>query len=221
MSNPTAFIQSLLGWIITLLIPVILILTAVRVLLTPAWVHVEYRTPNFPQDPYGLTLADRVKWSLVSLNYLVNNESIDFLGKQFFEDGSPLFNTRELGHMQDVKNVVKTALLIWWSFLLAVVLIGAALYAVGGSSELRVALTRGSWVTLGLVGVVVLLVLLAFGGFFVFFHQIFFPPGTWTFLYTDTLIRLFPERFWRDAFLWIGALTVLQALWIISLARPK
>jgi uncharacterized membrane protein len=35
---------------------------------------------------------------------------------------------------------------------------------------------------------------------FVGFHQVFFDAGTWTFAYSDTLIRLFPERFWQVAF---------------------
>jgi hypothetical protein len=32
------------------------------------------------------------------------------------------------------------------------------------------------------------------------------------FLYEDTLIRLFPEQFWFDAALFIGALTVIGAV---------
>ena len=30
-------------------------------------------------------------------------------------------------------------------------------------------------------------------------HDLLFPPGTWIFPFSDTLIRLFPEQFWRDA----------------------
>jgi integral membrane protein (TIGR01906 family) len=40
-----------------------------------------------------------------------------------------------------------------------------------------------------------------FWGFFTAFHQLFFEGDTWLFLYSDTLIRLFPLRFWQDAFL--------------------
>jgi uncharacterized membrane protein len=41
------------------------------------------------------------------------------------------------------------------------------------------------------------------------FHEILFPPDTWTFYYTDSLIRLFPEKFWFDfGLLWTGAVFI-------------
>ncbi|MFN2195842.1 MAG: DUF1461 domain-containing protein, partial [Anaerolineales bacterium] len=56
---------------------------------------------------------------------------------------------------------------------------------------------------------IILFVLIAFGVIFVWFHEIFFQPGTWTFYFSDTLIRLFPERFWRDTFLIVAGLPAL------------
>jgi integral membrane protein (TIGR01906 family) len=55
-------------------------------------------------------------------------------------------------------------------------------------------------------------VLIGFSVFFVFFHQIFFESGTWVFRFSDTLIRLFPERFWRDTFIAIGLLSIAGGL---------
>jgi integral membrane protein (TIGR01906 family) len=57
-----------------------------------------------------------------------------------------------------------------------------------------------------LLAAILIFVLVAFGVIFVMFHNIFFESGTWTFLFSDTLIRLFPERFWRDTFLAVGLL---------------
>ena len=53
---------------------------------------------------------------------------------------------------------------------------------------------------------IIVFVLLSFGVFFVAFHNVFFDPGTWMFEFSDTLIRLFPERFWRDIFIYVGVL---------------
>jgi hypothetical protein len=39
--------------IIMILVPVVLVLTAVRVVLSPWFLEFEYRTPNFPPDRYG------------------------------------------------------------------------------------------------------------------------------------------------------------------------
>jgi uncharacterized membrane protein len=44
------------------------------------------------------------------------------------------------------------------------------------------------------------------------FHNVFFEPGTWKFLFSDTLIRLFPQRFWQDLFLIVGGLSLVGGL---------
>jgi integral membrane protein (TIGR01906 family) len=87
-------------------------------------------------------------------------------------------------------------LFCWWG--------GVGLARGLDADDFRWALARGGLLTLILIGVILLLVLAAFGIFFVAFHQVFFEEGTWTFLWSDTLIRLFPERFWRDTFLVVG-----------------
>ena len=60
----------------------------------------------------------------------------------------------------------------------------------------------------GLAGVIGLIVVIGiavnpnvFWNFFAGFHSLFFEGDSWLFLYSDTLIRLFPLRFWQDAFL--------------------
>jgi len=73
-------------------------------------------------------------------------------------------------------------------------------------------LERGGIVTLVLLGLVVLSILTLFNYFFIIFHELFFKSGTWTFLYSDTLIRLFPERFFQDTFLIGGILSLVLAL---------
>jgi integral membrane protein (TIGR01906 family) len=205
MSNPNPGIQ-VLSWLVTILVPVALVLTAVRLLLTPVFVQFEYRTPNFPPDPYGFTQQDRLYWSQIALNYLLNDQGISYLGDLRFPDGNPLYNQRELKHMADVKKVVQVALKIWVGSLAGLALLGVWAWRADWLQPFRHGLSRGGWLTLLLVGTVILFVLVGFGVFFVFFHDIFFAPGTWTFSYSDTLIRLFPERFWRDTFLVLGAL---------------
>jgi integral membrane protein (TIGR01906 family) len=62
--------------------------------------------------------------------------------------------------------------------------------------------------TVIILAVIALLILVAWPIFFVQFHELLFPPGTWTFAYTDSLIRLFPEQFWFD----IGVLISVSTL---------
>ena len=74
---------------------------------------------------------------------------------------------------------------------------------------------------MGLLTAILVFVGIAFGVIFVLFHNIFFESGTWTFFYSDTLIRLFPERFWRDTFIAIGLLAGGGGLALGLLLRDK
>lgn len=114
--------------------------------------------------------------------------------------------------MLDVKNVVQAALRTWGIASILVVLLGILAWRLGWWSDFRFALGRGGWLTVVLLAGIILFVLVAFGVIFVAFHQVFFDAGTWTFLYSDTLIRLFPERFWRDTFIAIGLLSGLAGI---------
>lgn len=196
-------------WLLSALTPVVLVLTAVRLLLTPAFIRLEYRMPGFPPDPFGFTQADRLHWAEIARQYLLNDAGIEFLGNLRFADGSPVYNARELRHMADVKRVVRGAMLVWWGSL-ALMALGVFLgWRFDKIAEVRYALARGGLWTMALLAAIVLFVLVAFNTFFVAFHRVFFEGNTWLFLYSDTLIRLFPERFWQDAFLAVGGLALL------------
>ena len=58
-------------------------------------------------------------------------------------------------------------------------------------------------------------VVLNFDSFFLTFHRLFFAGDTFMFLYTDTLIRLYPEQLWSDASILIGVLTVVMAVALV------
>ena len=62
---------------------------------------------------------------------------------------------------------------------------------------------------MGLIAAILVYLALNFNALFVTFHRIFFEGETWIFKYSDTLIRLFPIRFWRDAFISVGAFSLI------------
>src|SRR3989304_2513397 len=84
-------------------VPVVLILTTVRLLLTPLFVSVEYSTPGFPDDPYGFTREERVRLAEIARAYLFNDAGPEFLADVRDPNGIALYNPRELSHMVDVK----------------------------------------------------------------------------------------------------------------------
>jgi integral membrane protein (TIGR01906 family) len=209
----------LISLLATLLTPIVLIGIALRLLLTPIFPQVEYRMPGFPEDDYGFALEERLTWATVSIEYLVNREEISFLGDLTFDDGTPLFNERELSHMEDVKRVTKAALNVFILSLAALTLLG--LWSKRGEQwqAWLSGLKRGGWLIVGLAGAVAGIVLVGmfllpelFWNFFAGFHALFFESGTWQFYSSDTLIRLFPLRFWQDTFLFTAAISVLGGL---------
>ena len=207
--------KNMLSWIVTILIPLILIGLALRVLLTPLFYKLEYNMPYFPADEYGFTKADRLKWAPYAVNYLINSADVSYLGDLKFDDGTPLYNERELRHMQDVKNVTRSALRLWYISL--ALLLGLGLWAWFGDwwQYFLLGLKRGGWLMVGLaalIGAIVIVGILinpnVFDNFFILFHSLFFEGDSWLFLFSDTLIRLFPIRFWQDAFLWAAVIAL-------------
>ena len=194
--------------LITIAVPLLLLMTSIRLLLNPFFLDYEYNLPAFPADEYGFSKQDRLYWGKLSLDYLTNNAGPEFLSDLKFEDGSPLYNERELSHMLDVKNLIQ--LMIKIMIPLAVFLLIALLLAwrIRWLPEFWKAVSRGGWATLGLIALILVGVVLDFDALFAGFHTIFFTGSTWLFYVNDTLIRLFPEKLWSDAFTFMGVLTL-------------
>ena len=206
-------------WLTVIVMPIFLLMTAIRLLLTPFFVEMEYHLPGFPEDPYGFTIQDRLYWSKISINYLLNNETIYWLGAFKLQDGNPLYNERELSHMLDVKILVQQMIVAHSILLLLFLLIWFWAWRAKWLSALGRVLTYGGWLTIGMIVTILIGVALSFEALFTGFHHIFFEGDTWLFRFSDTLIRLFPMRFWQDAFIFMGVITLTGAAAFILVGR--
>jgi integral membrane protein (TIGR01906 family) len=213
--------ENLLTVSVTILVPIVLFMLTIRLLITPLFAQVAYRLPGFPIDPYGFTQSDRLKWSEPTISYLVNNNDISALEELEFEDGAPIYNGRELSHMEDVKVLVfgmRVALVIT---IILLALISFLVVRMGLKNRLWTAYNRGGWALVVFIGLILAFVALSFSNLFTWFHQIFFESGTWQFYTSDTLIRLFPMRFWRDAFIFVGMMSLLLGILTIVISKKK
>jgi integral membrane protein (TIGR01906 family) len=188
-------------------------------LLTPVYVDLAYRVPGFPDDPYGMSMDERKHHAAIDLEYLLNDAGPEVLGDLRFEDGTPAYNAREVRHMVDVKRLVQAALRVWLGAMAVGVVVGLILWRLGGGAELRLGLRWGSQASLIGIGLLTVGLLAAFGILFVGFHRLFFEGDTWLFLNTDTLIRLFPVRFWQQAFISLAGLTLVESAVLFALTR--
>lgn len=194
------------------LVLIFLLLTGVRLLLTDAFVRLEYNMPGFPEDRYGMTKAERLEYAPIALEFLLNGADESFLGDLTFPDGTPLYNERELSHMVDVQVLTVQFLKVWYVGMGLLALLGVWAYLGKWLREFAQMLSNAGLVTIVVLGTLILLLALSFDFVFVNFHRVFFEGDSWLFLYSDTLIRLFPERFWMDAFILVGVFTLLSGL---------
>lgn len=224
-----SWLVSLLRTLIIIGLPVALVLTNVRLIMSNAYLLYEYGKPDFPAEPYGFTQADRLKYARIALDYLLNSAGIEFLGNQRFPEGQTAppescqyyttrdctyqYNDRELKHMADVKVVTRGALAVW---IVSGLLVIASSVVLGWRPEtrpaLRAGLVGGAVLTVGILLALVAYILINFNTFFVQFHKVFFEGESWLFLWSDTLIRLFPLQFWSDAFTIIGVGALVEGI---------
>ena len=209
----------LLKILIILTVPILLVLGSVRLVATDQYLAFEYSKASFPADPYGFDRAQRTAYATATLRYVVDTQTLDAIAGLGLGD-RPLYNERELKHLQDVQSVYQKSLRLWHIALGLALLAGAVLaWRAEARQTLGAALQWGGLLTAGLITVTGILAVIGWRVWFTTFHQVFFASGTWTFRYTDALIRLFPERFWFDAALTISGLSLISGLLIAVASR--
>jgi integral membrane protein (TIGR01906 family) len=137
-------------------------------------------------------------------------------------DGRPVLGERERSHMRDVRGVFAGFALL--------AVASAVLLAAAAATNRRAAARRRLWqsVRRGAGGLAVAIValgvvaLVAFDTAFEIFHELFFPAGSFDFdPRTDRLVQLFPDVFWSETSIAVGALTFIAALAVVWLAQQR
>jgi len=109
------------------------------------------------------------------VNYLLNDADISYLGNLTFPDGTPLFNARELRHMEDVKTATGYALTIHKGLVLLFAFSMILLVKKTYRSTLWQGMFGGGLLTILLILGLVTLALANWDYFFDNFHATFFP----------------------------------------------
>lgn len=193
-------------WLVVIAMPFLLGLGGIRALISwnnPTYPEWEYA--RIPPDQFGFTPEERLELAHATLAYMQRSESADeviYLLEELRLPGTDrsLYNESEISHMLDVKRVADGIQRIVW---LAGAIVFAGLLFLFIKPETRLlgykAIFHGGLLTTLVLVAIAAFIGLAWNTFFVQFHELLFPPGTWTFSYSDSLIRLFPEQFWFDA----------------------
>jgi integral membrane protein (TIGR01906 family) len=192
--------------------PCVIVGAAVLLFLNPIWVGFEQDrsdvvritgyTPAQVHDVTGSILSDLV-FGPPDFDATVN--------------GAAVLEPREQSHMVDVRTVLLSLGLV---ALAATVLLAGLMVASRGRRWFWRAVGTGASVLVGGVIVVGVGFALFFDQAFGIFHEIFFPPGTYTFdPRTDRLVQLFPDQFWSETSVAIALVVLLLAILVVIETR--
>jgi integral membrane protein (TIGR01906 family) len=208
-----------LAALVALTVPMILVVNGFRVLATDRFVEWELGRDSFPPDLYGLDTEQRTALAKLGLRSIrPGSEGIVLLERATLPNGSPAFVQRELTHMRDVRTLFGAALRAQLVAVVAIAALGLLLLGTRLRTAVPAGLLAGALATLAIAVLAVPLILLGFDEFFTRFHEIFFSGDSWQFSNADTLIRIYPERFWVDVSRITAALAVGQALVLAPLS---
>lgn len=174
------------------LFPFVVVGLSVRIAFNEWIIDYIYASKNFPKDRYGLPDECRKKLAKLGLKAVLNDEDFIKFRKARLPSGRLAFRPKEIKHMYDVKEFLKRffptvyiATLLW--------LLGFLIFR---SPNYLILSGIIGILTLALLGI---LVFTNYDRAFEIFHIIAFDPYSWRFKYTDTLLRIYPMKFWYEA----------------------
>jgi len=211
----------LLTCAVALLVPGILVVNGIRLLANDWYVEAVYDNGGIPDDPHGLTGAQRDDLALTGLRSILpqHDEGVGLLREARLPGGDPAFDARELRHMQDVRDIVGGLYIGHLAALGAIALLAFALARTGARALVPKGLRAGAVLTLGIAAFAGLLLLIEADWFSTGFHTLFFEGESWRFDEADTLRRLYPERFWTITSAILTAAAIVQALVLLAVAH--
>ena len=216
------FARTLATLLFIIALPVAIVTSNVR-LLANAPVAYDYSFDRYnAEDTTGLSRADLNSTAKALRQYFNNDE------KTFYhtvtEGGlpGPVFNARETRHMEDVK-----VLFVWVNRLQELSVIFVLAYVVAfflwaRESNVRQLATQ-ALIGLGVgtlaVGGIAIFAAFGFEAAFTRFHEVLFSNNLWQLdPERDHLIQMFPQDFWRDITIVLGAMCALEAAIIASVS---
>lgn len=201
-------------------LPIALITTTIRVAISEQAIY-DYSVRHYDAEgASGIAEAELISANGEIKNYLIGSDPGPLAPKVKNSEGRDenLFNAKETIHMADVRDLVQTMFTIQLLAVAASLALAALIVSFWSARVLAVGMLYGAsliGIVLGLGGA---LAMTGFDAAWSEFHVIAFTNDLWQLdPDTDHLIQMYPERFWQEVTLWIGAAIILQAF-VIAVA---
>jgi integral membrane protein (TIGR01906 family) len=213
--------RSIAGSVVSIAVAIVILAAAVAPFLSPAWV-------GFQQDRVGA--AALTGFSEPDLHRVTSSILGDLiLGRGDFgvttnsPSGVLVLSDREQRHMRDVRGVFGGfALLALASVTVLVLAAGRSRGAPDARQRLWRSIRRGAQGLAVGVAIAAGIALVAFDAAFEVFHRLFFAQGSFDFdPATDKLVQLFPDAFWSETTIAVGAVAFAAACAVQWLAGRR
>lgn len=164
----------------------------------------------------GITDADLRQVGIEIRHYINSTDEPLDVKTRILGQEQNLFNNREISHMKDVKQLVRGVYILSIAsalYLVAMTVIGFCLQKGRFVPNLAKRISWGGALTLVLLVVFGIAASVGFDSLFLKFHQLSFANDFWRLdPRTDYLVRIFPQRFWFDATVWVMIRVIVVAL---------
>ncbi len=215
-------VRGLAKFLFIIAIPIVLVGTNVRFLAN------EDRVYTYAIDEYdasartGIARDELVRAGQELQNYFNNDAELLYIRVNQGGHELPLFNSREIMHLSDVKDVFNWVYRIQEVAFVYILVYAAGVFVWAREQSLRslaVSALTGGLVTIGVIGTLAVVAVTGFERAFEQFHFIAFSNDLWQLdPRTDRLIQIFPEDFWFDVTMLLGLLTIGEAALISLIA---
>jgi integral membrane protein (TIGR01906 family) len=210
------FARTLASVLFVIALPIALLTTNIRLLANAPLVY-DYAFDRYDAaETTGLSRADLDRCGGELRGYFNNGEKTYYC--QVTENGlpTPIFTARETAHMEDVKSLFVLVNRAQEATVVFVLLYAVAFFIWARDGQIRQLASQALiGLALGVVVVGGIGVVAAFGfeSAFERFHTVAFTNDLWKLdPATDHLIQMFPEGFWRDMTILLGAMCAAEAL---------
>jgi integral membrane protein (TIGR01906 family) len=210
------FARTLATILFVIALPIALVTTNVRLLANAPMVY-DYAFDRYDaEQSTGLSRSELDGAGEALRDYFNNGEKTFYY--EVTEDGLPasIFNARETTHMEDVKSLFVKVNRAQEISVVFVLLYAVSFFIWARDGKVR-QLAAQCLIGLGLgvlaVGGIGIVAAFGFESAFERFHTIAFSNDLWKLNpATDHLIQMFPEPFWRDMTILLGAMCAVEAL---------
>lgn len=197
-----------------LIVPVALVTTTIRVAISEQAIY-DYSVRHYDAErASGIPESELIRANGEIHHYLVDDDPGLLAPQVTNNDGETerLFSAKETVHMTDVRNLVQAMFTVQLIAVALTLTLAAVIVSLWAVRVLAAGMLYASALIAVVLGTGGILAMSGFDAAWSQFHVIAFANDLWQLdPDTDHLIQMFPEPFWMQATLWIGAAIVLEA----------